>query len=39
MTSAAVRVGNEKMISADITRMFQVKRGIRIIDMPGARRE
>lgn len=35
--SAAVRIGNAIRIRIDVTRMFQVKIGIRNIVMPGAR--
>ena len=37
MASAAVRTGNANRIMSEVTRMFQVKIGIRNIRIPGAR--
>ncbi len=34
-----MRIGNASSTSTDVTRMFQVKIGIRNIVMPGARRQ
>ena len=38
IASAAVRTGKANRISSAVTRMFQVKMGIRNMVMPGVRR-